>query len=73
MNPTKPGSKDLEVTINHSCPEDISIEFVQQIEQSVDKALSPLGFERSTTEKSDKVIAVYYHFGFYTDKKGKGK
>jgi len=61
--------RDITVTINHFCPEEYSIDFVSQIEESVDEALRHIGFTRSSTEKGDKgdkgdkVELVYYQFG----------
>ncbi len=58
---------DIVVRINHTTPEDYPIEFVQQIEKEIDKALSPLGFSRSKTGKlTDAVEMTYFQFGVAT-------
>jgi len=55
--------RDIVVTINHTLDE-YDIEFVQQIERHIDKALAPIGFTRSKTTKGDKIELVYWQFGF---------
>lgn len=52
--------KDIVVTIIHNHP----IELIQQIEKSIDKALTPLGFSRSTTSHDQESCSlVYFQFG----------
>ncbi len=55
--------KDIVVTINHSLDE-YSIEFIQQIEKSLDDALAKVGFTRSTSTKGPKIEFVYWQFAF---------
>ncbi len=54
--------RDLQVRIFID-PNPDTIGFIQQIEKHIDKALSPLGFARSTTEKGDIAKLNYYRFG----------
>ena len=57
-------SQDIVVLINHSLDE-YPIEFIQQLECAIDKALGSVGFTRSVTSKGDGVQKlVYYQFAF---------
>lgn len=62
MAKTVSEQRDIVVTINHTL-EEYDIEFIQQIERHIDKALAPLGFTRSGTTKAEKTELVYWQFG----------
>lgn len=52
-------NRDIVVRINHPVGE-YTIEFIHQIEQEIDDAISSLGFARSTTNKTENGVELIY-------------
>lgn len=52
-----------DLTITVKVKKDYSIEYIQWLEQSFDKALIPMGYSRSGTDKfTEKVVIKYRSF-----------